>query len=206
MTDDKTQDLSTAALGLLVELLAARDRANAVRDELSPLVRKVVDPLGVWTDLASGVTAADVRNLAFDVARLQITTLTELTKQGEELSRRFVQRLKDAKRPVPVAPGGAPERLLVCNLRVDVPGGPYRGSFVAPGRVTALPGALVLRPVDGGAEFPVGAAFERRHDPNGERLHVSIDADAWIEQGKRYQARLPLTGTDTVACFKLVGQ
>lgn len=47
MSNDKTQDFSTAALGLLVELLAARDRANAVRDEISPVVRKVVDPLGV---------------------------------------------------------------------------------------------------------------------------------------------------------------
>lgn len=147
-----------------------------------------------------------MRNLAFDVARIQVNTLTELTKQGEELSRRFVQRLKDAKRPPPVTPGCAPERLVVCNVQPDTPGGPYRGSFVAPARIGSFPEALVLRPVDGGIEFPVGAKFTRGHDHHGERVHVSIDADAWIEKGKRYQARLPLAGTDTVACFKLVGQ
>lgn len=205
---DKPQDVSTAALGLLVELLAARNSANAVREELTPLVRKVVDPFGVWSDLASGVTSADVRTLAYDVARIQINALTELTKQGEELSRRVVQRLKDAKRPVTTPPGCEPERLLVCNLQQDAGAiGPYRGSFVAPGRVASLPQALVLRPLDGGFEFPVTATFSPNHEaPSGETVRVSVDPDAFIESGKRYQARLPLAGTDTVVVFKLVGR
>lgn len=206
-SSDKPEDVKTAVLGLFVELLAARQGANAVRDELTPLVRKVVDPFGVWSDLASGVTSADVRTLAYDVARIQINALTELTKQSEALSRRVAQRLKDVKRPVTTPPGCDPERLLVCNLQRDTDaGGPYRGSFVAPGRIGSLPQALVLRPLDGGFEFPVTAAFSRDAAPsNGETVRVSIEPDPFIERGKRHQARLPLAGTDTVVVFKLVG-
>jgi hypothetical protein len=206
--DDKTQDTATAALGLLVELLAARDQANAVREELTPWLRKVVDPLGVWSDLASGVTAAEVRNLAFDVARIQIQALTELTRQGEGFSRQIVQRLKDAKRPAPAsAASGAGERLIVCNLTQNAVGEPHRGQLIAPGRITRLPQALVLRPLEGGAEFPVVASFTPSEDvPTGERVAVAVDPDPWIRSGTHYQARLPLAGTDAVVCFKLVGR
>lgn len=206
-SNEKPEDVSTAALGLLVELLAARQQANAAREELAPLIRKVVDPFGVWGDLASGVTAADVRNLAYEVARIQINSLTELTRQGEALSKRVVQRLKDAKRPVAPRAGGDDERLIVCNLGQNGDGAPYRGELSAPAGVTRFPEALVLRPLEGGVEFPVVASFTSTPNPQGgARVQVSVDPDPWIASGKHYQARLPLAGTDAVAVFKLVGR
>lgn len=202
--DEKPADVSTAALGLLVELLAARGQANAVRDELAPLVQKAVDPFGVWRDLASGVTTAEVRNLAFEVARIQIQSLTDLAHQSEGLSKKIAQRLRDAKRPVPARQGE--EQLLVCNLQ-GAANEPYRGDFVAPANVARLPQALVLRPLEGGADFPVGATFVPAQDvKTGDRVRVSVEPDAWIQGGKHYQARLPLAGTDVVVWFKIVGR
>lgn len=201
--DEKSGDVSTAALGLLVELLAAREQANTMREELAPWVRKVVDPFGVWRDLAGGVTTAEVRNLAFEVARIQIQSLRDLTRQGENLSKKIVQRLQEAKRPVPARPGE--EQLLVCNLEGAAT--EYHGDFVAPANVARFPQALVLRPLEGGAEFPVAATFFPAQDAKtGDRVRVTVAADAWIQRDKHYQARLPLAGTNVVVWFKLVGR
>ena len=206
-TNDKHPDLSTATLELLVELLAARDRANAIRDEIGPWVKKYADPLGIWSGLLEGgATVADVRNLAYDVASIQVRALTELTKQSEEFSRKIVSRLKDRKRPAPRPDRTDVDRLLVCTLQHHAsPDGPcYRGEFVAPGRIDRLPQALVLRPLEGGGEFPVAARFPR-DAREGDVVHVTVPDDPWIEKGKHYQAHLSLPGVDTVVCFKLVG-
>ncbi len=205
-TNDKHPDLPTAALELVVELLAARDRANAIRDEIGPWVRKYADPLGVWSGLLEGTTVTDVRNLAYDVASIHVRALTELTKQSEEFSRKIVSRLKETKRPQPRHHRSDADHLLVCTLAFHAsPDGPcYRGEFLAPARIERLPQALVLRPLEGGAEFPVAARFPR-DAREGDVVHVTVPADPWIEKGKHYQARLPLAGADAVVCFKLVG-
>ncbi len=208
MATNEKSDLSTAALALLVEILAARDRANAVRDELKPWIRTVADPFGVWSGLLDSAAADDVRNLAYGVASIQIRALTELTKQSETYSRKIVERLQAAKRPAAARAGADPDRLQVCALHATGEGNAlaYRGEFVAPTRITRLPQALVLRAREGTPEFPVAAAFEPRTDvADGARVAVTVPADQWIEAGTYYQAILALPGSDWRIFFKLVG-
>lgn len=207
------KDFYDRGLDLLVEMLAVRANANTTREELKDELMRRLDPFGIWRKYLQGVTAANLRNTVFEVARLHVDTLQDLTRISQRYAEHVATRLDEYRRKrEPSGPSAAARTgEAVCPLEWDAGLRGYHGAFSLGNGVTreemvALPEVISLRPSDGSGEFPVTARFSpatvKLEPGRTAQVSVLVPEDPWLQKGVRYQATL-LLGTTSGTPLRL---
>jgi hypothetical protein len=209
------KDFYERGLDLLVEMLAIRANANTTREELKDRLMRRLDPFGIWRKYLEGVTAADLRSVVFDLARLQVDTLQDVTRISQRYTEHVGKRLEEyhRKREAREPRAAARTRQAVCLLEWEASRRGYHGIFSLGDGVTreeevVFPEVVTVRPSDGSGEFPVTARFipatAKLEPGKTTQVSVVIPEDPWLKTAVRYQATLLLgTASGAPVCLFL---
>jgi hypothetical protein len=176
----------------VADLLSVRHASSEVGRELRERWEELCDSLPGSTGGAvmRSLRSADVRDLAFDLAEVNVNAFKDLSQVGRKYSEEFWKRVKDARLDRGKAAGGgvAPAVLQLKKKADDK----YAATFKitnALGRHAALvlPSVLVLQKSDGSDRCfasPEFAPSKSRLDPD-QTLELEIRVDAKFLHGKQ---------------------
>jgi len=193
-----THGLWDLSLDLLTQLLAARAGANEARDRLKQVFLQSADPLGLWRGYVfPGIDPTEIRNLVFDLARLHVQSLGDLTRISARYTDSLAGRLRE--RPSARAASSPARQYLV---RLQRSGNAFEGEFEVENGTTgedaiALPQVVSFHRADSNERFAVEARFTPGRlvlsAGQRERVRVTVHRHDWIETGRHYEATLTLS-------------